>query len=123
MAVMVHLPGAQERGGPLHLEEEVSVCSSQTSSGSGAGPQGAALPCESLSGWVLQGQCAQESSLQMLTQFTSEISTELQMHREEQRASGNFRHLENFNIESTDVYGCFLQSHEGLKIIISCLDV
>lgn len=63
----------------------------------------------------------QESSLQMLTQFTSEISTELQMHREEQRTSGNFRHLENFNVENTDVYGCFLQSHEGLKIIISCL--
>lgn len=65
----------------------------------------------------------QESSLQMPMQFMSEISAELQMHREEQRTSGNFRHLENFNVENTDVYRCFLQSHEGLKIIISCLGI
>lgn len=65
----------------------------------------------------------EESSLQMPTQFTSEISPELQMHREEQRTSGNFRHLDNFNVENTDVCRCFLQGHEGLKIIISCLGI
>lgn len=29
--------------------------------------------------------------------------------REKQGTSGNFRHLENFNAENTDVYGCLLQ--------------
>lgn len=72
---------------------------------------------------MLQGQSVEESSVQMLTQFTSEISAEMQTHREEQRTSRNFRHLENFNVENTDVYRRFLQSHEGLKIIISCLSI
>lgn len=74
-AVMLHFPAAHKGGGSLLLEEEIFVCSSWSSSGFGTGPQGAPLPCESLPGWVLQGQSVQESSLQTLTQ--SEISAEL----------------------------------------------